>query len=77
VWAHRVVSRNPPWVNEWDDWCDWFSFGLVYLPHALIREYLTSEPDTTGDTLFSQWHYRAGHGPVPIHWDVRPIHLHY
>jgi hypothetical protein len=77
VWAHRDAGRNPPWISEYDSWCDLFSFGLVYLPHAIVREYLASEPETTGDTLFSQWHHRTGHGPVHVHWAVRPVHLHY
>jgi hypothetical protein len=77
VWAHRAVGRLPPWITEQDQACDLFSFGLVYLPAAVVRWYLSTGPEVTGDAVFSQWHHDAGLGPVPVHWDVRPVHLHY
>jgi hypothetical protein len=77
VWAHRVATRHPPWINQWDGTCDLFSFGLVYLPHAIVRRYLATMPAVTGDALFSMWHYAEEFGPVPVHWDVRPVHLHF
>jgi hypothetical protein len=77
VWAHRRVGRNPPWIAENEPVCDLFSFGLVYLPHAVVSKYLATNPETTGDALFSQWHHGQGLGPVPVAWDVRPTHLHY
>lgn len=77
VWAHRKVARLPPWVNQWDGTCDLFSFGLVYLPHSIVTRYLATKPEATGDAIFSQWHHAQGLGPVPVHWDVRPVHLHY
>lgn len=77
VWAHRKVSRHPPWITEADTECDLFGFGLVYLPHAIVQKHLETAPGVTGDARFSQWHHDAGLGPVPVHWDVRPMHLHY
>lgn len=77
VWAHRKVARHPPWINQFDGTCDLFGFGLVYLPHSIVSKYLATAPETTGDALFSQWHHAQGLGPVPVSWDVRPVHLHY
>ena len=77
VWAHRRVGRNPPWIAEGEPECDLFSFGLVYLPHLVVSKYLATDPGVSGDARFSQWHHNAGLGPVPVCWDVRPIHLHY
>lgn len=77
VWAHRHTGRNPPWIIWGDNSCDLFSFGLVYLPHAIVSRYLATKPEVTSDALFSQWHHREGLGPVPVAWDVRPVHLHY
>lgn len=76
VFAHRRVGRNPPWI-DCDEVCDLFGFGLVYLPHAVVRRYLATMPEVTGDAVFSRWHHGEGLGPVPVHWDVRPVHLHY
>lgn len=77
VWAHRRVGRNPPWITEDDQECDLFGFGLVYLPRTVVSKYLATSPEVTSDALFSKWHHAEGLGPVPVSWDVRPIHLHY
>ena len=77
VWAHRRVGRASPWITKGDAECDLFGFGLVYLPLAVVRRHLDAKLGVTGDARFSQWHYGAGLGPVQVHWDVRPIHLHY
>jgi hypothetical protein len=77
VWAHRMPHRLPPWITEADQECIWFSFGLVYLPHMIVTRYLATGPEVTGDALFSQWHHAQGLSPVPVHWNVRPVHLHY
>lgn len=77
VWAHRRAGRNPAWIKKGDLGCDLFGFGLVYLPHAIVARYLATGPGVAGDARFSKWHHQAGLGPVPVHWDVRPVHLHY
>lgn len=77
VWAHRRVGQQPPWIYTNERLCDLFGFGLVYLPATVVTRYLATSPEVTGDSIFSQWHHREGLGPVPVHWDVRPIHLHH
>lgn len=77
VWAHRRFGRLPQWIREGEPYCDQFGFGLVYLPHSIVAKYLATSPEVTGDSIFSQWHHDAGLGPVPVSWDVRPVHLHY
>jgi hypothetical protein len=77
VWAHRAAGRLPAWISEDDEACDLFSFGLVYLPAEIVCRYLATMPETTGDAIFSQWHREQIGVRVPVHWDVRPIHLHY
>jgi hypothetical protein len=77
VWAHRRAGRNPPWIETGEPDCDLFSFGLVYLPHVVVSRYLEPGPEVSGDARFSSWHHSAGLGPVPVQWDVQPVHLHY
>jgi hypothetical protein len=79
VWAHRHVI-NPShayWVAEGDPCCGYFGLGLVYLPHAVVRAYLETGPEVASDQEFSRWHHENVEPRVPIHWDVRPVHLHY
>jgi hypothetical protein len=80
VWNCRSYVGEGPgralrYVDEWEPECDLFGFGMVYLPRAMIYGFLE-----TGwgfdDTSFASW-YQLEHGPSPIAWDVRPIHLHY
>lgn len=77
VWAHRLNWKNPPWIVQGEPYCDLFGFGLVYLPHAVVGSYLVTDPGVVSDARFSQWHHAAGLGPVPVHWDVRAVHLNY
>jgi hypothetical protein len=77
VWAHRHAAGGVRWVSEGDPECDWFSFGLAYLPLVIVRAYLATRPERTGDSLFSRWHHETAGARVPVHWDVRPVHLHY
>jgi hypothetical protein len=77
VWAHRRRVGHPPWITEGDKECDLFSFGLVYLPHQVVKQYLATSPEVSSDARFSLWHYGEGLGPVPVSWDVKPTHLHY
>jgi hypothetical protein len=77
VWAHRRVGRNPPWITPADQECDLFGFGLAYLPHMIVKEYLETGPEVSSDALFSQWHHTVKLGPVPVCWDVQPVHLHH
>lgn len=78
MWAHRqAIPAGGGWVSDGEPVCDLFGFGLVYLPLGLVRCYLATRPEVTGNAEFSRWHHEHGHGPVPIHWDVRPVHLHY
>lgn len=87
VYAHRQVTNSVTWLTRYattaDSVCDLFGFGMVYLPHELIRAYL--EAAEKGKTLdhrmtdanFSLWHYQQKLGPVPINWAVKPVHLNY
>lgn len=79
VWVHRIAKGQTPyrWTTRDDSSCDLFGFGMVYLPLQTIRDYLSETDEITTDATFSLWHYNTGRGSVPIHWDVRVIHLHY
>lgn len=86
VWAHREVLNDMPLQMRWVDFgepvCDIFSTGMVFLPQHVIRHLPESDDLITWhrnitDSKLSFW-YRHEYGEkVPIHWDVRPIHLHY
>ena len=78
-WAHRRVNAAgvEAWVDEGEAVCDYFSFGLTYLPHALIDQFLAAPAPERGrppflplnrltdcrfhDQTFSVWH--RWHGP--------------
>lgn len=75
VWAHRTADLA--WIPLRQSWCDLFGLGLAYIPLEIARAFSASCPGRADDTTFSQWHHRQGLGPVPVHWDVRPVHLHY
>lgn len=94
-WAHRHVDDQggERWVLEYEETCDYFGFGMIYLPHMLIRRFESSPAPARGlpigvelehyadrrftDQTFSCWHRRQGYDPVRIDWDVRPVHLHW
>lgn len=72
VWAHR---RNYlEFVDEDEPVCWMFGLGMVYLPRHLLAAF---DGDRLDDGLFSEWHYQKVGKPVPICWDVRPVHLNY
>lgn len=78
-WVGRVYEAGEQTmrqVDEDDPVCHTFGLGLTYMPCKIIREFLDHWPGHFSDLSFSGWHYRR-YGPVPIAWDVRPIHLHY
>ena len=87
VWAHRrwdgtgtgtvsPVGAKP--VETGDPTCDLFGLGMVYLPRALIHGYLRSGWSSHfGDVEFSMWHHVEVGQPVPITWDIRPVHVNY
>lgn len=92
VWAHRRIEDGQErWLKWGETYTDLFGFGLIYLPHKLMRAFLNEPKETRGtpvgirpenytdyrfcDQTFSMWHYRSGLGPVYVHWPVMPIHL--
>lgn len=80
VWAHRTKLMVPEetWILEGEPFCDSFSFGMVWLPMPLVRAFkpAPSDPRFT-DVNFSIWHQQNVLQRVPVHWQVRPTHLHY
>lgn len=79
VWAHRHYHgpTSIPWIEEGDPFCDWFGFGFIYFPLTIVHRYLQTNPVNEGDSSFSRWHFDEIGETVPVHWDVRPVHLHY
>lgn len=78
-WVHRKYvgdKKSTRFVDEGDPDADLWGLGLTYLPRAIIREFLEFWPGHFSDTSISGWHFDR-YGPVPIAWDVRPVHLHY
>jgi hypothetical protein len=82
-YVHRIRTREArSWAKRHDTHCQMFGFGLVYLPKALIRQFVDQmNPDSHfGDSEFSRWH--MNNAPVhlrnvPIDWDCEAVHLHY
>src|SRR6185312_1555996 len=41
VWCHRrVTSWGDRWIQWQEPYCDFFSFGMTYLPRQLVRAFL-------------------------------------
>lgn len=86
AWAHREMVNECPlqlrWIDYGESTCDIFSTGMVYLPRHICRrvaeadDLVTWQHNTT-DSKLSFWYYYKIGEKVPVHWDVRPIHLHY
>lgn len=92
-YAHRRVDRlgHERWVHWGERECEYFGFGVIYLPLHLMQAFLSEPKETRGtpigvdpdrytdyrfiDQTFSVWHHRQGLGPVTIAWDVLPVHL--
>jgi hypothetical protein len=86
VWAHRNMIHEVPlqlsWVDFGESTCDLFSTGMIYIPQKILRDcvddvdHIAWQKNLT-DSKLAFWHYHKVGKPVPIHWDIRPIHLHY
>jgi hypothetical protein len=79
-YVHRIRTRETRrWALPGDTHCQMFGFGLVYLPQALIDQFVAQMVPRShfGDTEFSNWHRRNVAPDVPIDWDCHCIHLHF
>lgn len=82
VYVHRVGSPEPQsrWITDGEPLADYVGFGMIYLPLRIVqrfkREYSVAHGARFTDTGFSLWHHENV-GPIPVHWNVRPVHLHY
>lgn len=78
-WAVYGENWKPLGQGEW--WsCIYFGFGVTYLPPGIVSECLATR-ENKGEALtdceFSTWYKQWRNVPVPVEWDLRPIHLHY
>lgn len=79
-YVHRIRGRTERrWAEPGDEFCQYFGFGLVYLPAELIRRFVAQLTPKShfGDSEFSRWHALNVTRDVPIDWDISCIHLHY
>lgn len=82
VWAHRVGKEpRSRWITTNEPFADQVGHGCIYFPSNILKRFFEEVPrrdETTyfTDCGFSIWHSEAV-GPIPVHWDVRPVHLHY
>lgn len=86
VWAHRHMLNEMPlqmkWIDYGDSCCDIFSTGMIYLPGNIIQDLSKSDNLITWhnnitDSKLAFWYHHTYKQKVPVHWDCRPIHLHY
>lgn len=63
-------------VIESDTTCDSFGLGCIYIPRAILTEFLAQQ-DHLGftDYTFGLW-YRQKYGPARLTWRVHPQHVH-
>lgn len=79
-YVHRIRGRTERrWAQPGDPFCQYFGFGLIYLPAELIKRFVAQldRRGHFGDTEFSRWHMLNIRHDVPIDWDCHAIHLHY
>lgn len=79
VWSPRRAEGGGGWrwVTEADDVCDLFGFGCTYVPGWLARRSVAEIAGRISDWEISYLHWRIGAGPIPIRWDIAPVHIHY
>jgi hypothetical protein len=79
IWnLKRYEGNGMRYLRTGEPTCNLFGFGMVYLPHTLLRGYAEALPgEVLGDISFAGWHHRNVEPEVPVAWDVRPIHVHY
>jgi len=66
------------WMEEGEPSAHLFGFGMVYLPHALIKRFTAERPGAAmDDTSFSTWHHLEVRAEARVDWATRPVHLHY
>lgn len=84
--AKRYINAGGQtrYVDEGETHCHLFGFGMVYLPHELLRGFvdtfagrLADGSMVMDDISFSGWHYRNVDQEAELAWQVRPAHLHY
>lgn len=80
--AHRqALPQGSRWLRYLEPTCDYFGFGLVYLPHELVRAFLAAPAPERGrepwvplgdygdtrlhDQTFSVWHHYRS-GQPPV-----------
>lgn len=79
-YVHRIRRESVRrWAQPGDTHCQYFGFGLVYLPADLLRRYVAQmgTREHFGDSEFSRWHMLNVTRDVPIDWDITLVHLHY
>lgn len=69
--------KTSQFISRQDNECDFFAFGMIYLPLGVVQKYLATEPAFVNDCEFSEWHSKTIKTKVPVHWDVHAVHLHY
>lgn len=65
-----------------EPYCDYFGFGLVYLPWWTIKGFTEyQEQQGNGnpflDSLFDVWYRKVSGKRVPVEWDTHAVHINY
>lgn len=79
-YVHRIrYDAVRRWAQPGDTHCQYFGFGLIYLPAELIQKFVAQMNPRShfGDTEFSRWHMLNVSRDVPIDWDCHAVHLHF
>lgn len=83
VWAHRrLTATGERWIQYQETLCDYFAFGLIYLPRPLVVEFLAAPAPERGrppvapggyedvrftDQTFSVWYRHRCSTGGPVH----------
>ena len=59
VWAHRKLRHDDRarWIGWHEPFCDYFAFGLIYLPRDLVRDFLAAPAPARGAPLVTPGGY--------------------
>lgn len=81
VWDKESWESNREGLRPGTPYCNYFAFGMVYLPRWTLERFMESVPKfgpTLNDVSFSVWYQVFTHGqPVPVEWDTHAVHLNF
>lgn len=74
---YTMMKRYLHDISQPEQFVSWIPYPLRAFPDQIQEMPLPIPRNVARDTYFSMWHWTTYKTKVPVHWDVRPVHLHY